>query len=150
MKDKKAIGNSHLGFVKHRSCPTTLTAFVSEMTGSASAADVVHPDHSMTVSIVPPRTTELRTGWVENWLDHQTGRVILSSNWHSQGLEHTKCEGRTGAGFAQPEEKTVGDPDALCSDPLGGQKGDGAVLYSEVHSQSPMCNGHKLPQEKFY
>ena len=83
VKDKKVIGNSHHGFVKHKSCPATLTAFINETTGSAAdekAVDVVYPGHSMSLSMVSPRTRELMSVWVENWMDHQTGRVIVGGS----------------------------------------------------------------------
>lgn len=83
VKDKKVTVNSHHGFAKHKSCPATLTAFVNETTGSAAdekAADVVSPDHSMSLSMVSPRTRELMTGWVGNWSDHQTRRATVSGS----------------------------------------------------------------------
>lgn len=80
VKDKKVIGNSRHGFVKHKSCPT---AFINDTTGPAAdkkAADVVYPVHSTSLNTVSPRTRESMTGWVENWLVPQTGRVIVGGS----------------------------------------------------------------------
>ncbi|KAK4824064.1 hypothetical protein QYF61_009915 [Mycteria americana] len=97
MKDKKLIRKSQHGFTKGKSCLTNLITFYDEMTGlvdQGRAVDVVYLDISKAFGTVSHRILieklmkygldEQTMRWIENWLNCQAQRVVISvrkSSW---------------------------------------------------------------------
>jgi len=91
VEENKVIMSSQHGFTKGKSYLTSLIAFYDDMTGwvdEGRAVDVVYLDFSKafdTVShnILPGKLRkcwldEWSVGWIENWLNGRTQRVVIS------------------------------------------------------------------------
>jgi len=106
VKEKKVIRSSQHGFTKGKSCLTNLIAFYNGMTrwvDEGRAVDVVYLDFSKAFDTVSHnilirklgkcRLDEWSVGWIENWLNGRTQRVVISraeSSWRpvTRGVPH--------------------------------------------------------------
>jgi len=102
MKDKKVIRSSQHGFTMGKSCLTNLINFEDEMTNvvdEGRAVDIVYLDFSKaldTVSqmmliqkLVKYGLDEQAVRWIENWLNGQAQRVVVSGRKSSWSPEAT-------------------------------------------------------------
>jgi len=92
VEEKKVIRSSQHRFTKGKSCLTNLVAFYNDMTGwvdEGRAVDVVYLDFSKAFDTVSHNILlgklrkygldEWSVGWIENWLNGRTQRVVISS-----------------------------------------------------------------------
>jgi len=93
VEEKKAIRSSQHGFTKGKSCLINLIAFYDDMTGwvdERRAVDVVYLDVSKAFDTASHNILigklrncgldEWSVGWIENWLNGRTQRVVISSS----------------------------------------------------------------------
>jgi len=97
MEEKKVIRSSQHGFIKGKSCLTSLIAFYDGRTGCVDdgrVMDVVYLDFSKAFNTVSHNILleklrkcgldEWSVRWIENWLNGRTQRVVISgseSSW---------------------------------------------------------------------
>ncbi|CAM4688779.1 unnamed protein product [Lepidochelys olivacea] len=97
LEERKVIRNCEHGFIKGKSCLTTLIAFYDEITGSVDmgkAVDVIHLDFSkafdtvshciLTSKLKKCGLDEWTIRWIESWLDHQAQWIVINglmSSW---------------------------------------------------------------------
>jgi len=97
VEEKKLIRSSQYRFTKGKSCLTKLIAFCDDMTGwvdEGRVVDVIYLEFSKAFDTVSHKILlgklrkcgpdEWSVGWIENWLNGRTQRVVSSStksNW---------------------------------------------------------------------
>ena len=99
----KLINTSQHGFLKARSCLTSLLCFLEEITkwvDDGSLVDVVYLDFQKPFDKVPHQRVLLKLkahgrdliNWIEKWLTHKRHRVIVDGEIRQSSREYDRSE----------------------------------------------------------